>query len=149
MNDLISVNVKGVYMAHTLHGLTPLVIITSEDGKMMPIYVGMSEGVSINSALTNEITPRPMTHDLMTTIIDRFGATILDVIIDEIKDGIYYARLNLTHNNSTLEIDARPSDCISLAVRTESPIKVSRSVFDSSLIEEEELEDMMTLESFM
>lgn len=136
-------------MTNTFHGLTPMVVITDEDNNIMPIYVGMSEGVSINSGLNNDITPRPMTHDLMTSIIQRLGARIKVIIIDEIKDGIYYARLNLSYNGSTIEVDARPSDCISLAVRTSAPINVRKSVFESSLINQEELEGMMTLDSFI
>jgi bifunctional DNase/RNase len=147
MDDFISVNVKGVYLTKSFYGRTPLVIISGEDGRIMPIYVGMSEAVSISTALNNEITPRPMTHDLMTTIIERLGASINDILIDEIKEGIYYARLILSFNGSILEIDARPSDCISLAVRTESPIKVHKSVYDLSVIQEDELDDL-TLSSF-
>ncbi|MCK4928523.1 MAG: bifunctional nuclease family protein [Methanosarcinales archaeon] len=149
MDDFIQVDVMGVYMTSTLHGLTPVVMISNEAGEIMPIYVGMSEGVSINSASNNEITPRPMTHDLMTSIIERLDASISCVFIDEIKDGIYYARLKLNYDGSTIEIDARPSDCISLAVRTGAPIKVRSSVFQSSTIKEDEMEGMMTLDSFV
>lgn len=136
-------------MSRTLHGLTPLIIIANEEKKIMPIYVGMSEGVSINSALKKEVTPRPMTHDLMTTIIERLDASVNRILIDEIKDGIYYARLALAHNGVTIELDARPSDCISLAVRTDAPIMVRRSVFDASVIAEEELEDMLAIDSLL
>lgn len=149
MNNFIPVDVMGVYMTNTLHGLTPVVMISNEEGMIMPIYVGMSEGVSINSAANNEVTPRPMTHDLMTSILERLEASISAVFIDEIKDGIYYARLTLDYDGTTIEIDARPSDCISLAVRTNAPIFVRHSVFHSSMIKEEEMEGMMTLDSFV
>ncbi|MDF1558196.1 MAG: bifunctional nuclease family protein [ANME-2 cluster archaeon] len=149
MDNFIPVDVMGVYMTSTPHGLTPVVMIHNEGGEIMPIYVGMSEGVSINSAANNEVTPRPMTHDLMTAIIEQLGASISCVYIDEIKDGIYYARLILSYNGSTIEIDARPSDCISLAVRTGAPMRVRRSVFQSSTINEDELEGMMTMDSFV
>lgn len=149
MDEFIPVEIDGVFMTGTIHGMTPLVIISNKEGKIMPIYVGMSEGVSINSALNNEVTPRPMTHDLMTTIIERLDARITEVFIDEIKDGVYYARLSLSYNGSTIEIDARPSDCISLAIRTGSPISVRRSVFESSEIHEDELEGMRTLDSML
>lgn len=149
MDDFIQVEVDGVFMTSTIHGLTPIVIISDKDGKIMPIYVGISEGVSINSALNDEVTPRPMTHDLMINIIDRLEAKINEVFIDEIKDGIYYARLCITYNGSTVEIDARPSDCISLAVRANSPIRIRRSVFEYSLIDEDEIEGMMTLDSML
>jgi len=64
-----------------------------------------------------------------------------DVFIDEIHDGTFYARLVLINNGSTLEIDARPSDCISLAIRVNASIMICRSVFESSLITEDELEE--------
>ena len=136
-------------MINTINGLTPMVLISDEEGKIMPIYVGMPEGISINSALNNEVTPRPMTHDLMVNAIEGLGARITDVFIDEIHDSTFYARLILIKNDSTIEIDARPSDCISLAIRTNASIMVCRSVFDSSLITEDELEGMMTLDSLL
>ena len=149
MDEFILVNVKGVYMTNTVHGPTPIVIISSEDEKIMPIYVGMTEGVSIHSALNNEVTQRPMTHDLMMTIIERLGATITNVQIDEIQDGIYYARLTLLYDGSSIDIDARPSDCISLAVRRDVPIKVSKSVFESSTISEDDLDGSQTIDSLL
>jgi bifunctional DNase/RNase len=149
MDEFIQVNVKGVYMTNTVHGPTPVVIISSEDEKMMPIYVGMTEGISIYSGLNNEVTQRPMSHDLMMTIIERLGATITGVQIDEIQDGIYYARLTLLYNGSTIDIDARPSDCISLAVRRNVPIRVRKSVFESSIISEDDLDGSVTIDSFL
>jgi bifunctional DNase/RNase len=149
MDDFIRAIVKGVYIVNTINGPTPMVLISDEERKIMPIYVGMPEGISINSALNNEVTPRPMTHDLMINSIESLGARISDVYIDEIQNGTYYARLALTYNGSVMEIDARPSDCISLAIRVDAPIKVRRSVFESSLITEDELEGIMTLNSFL
>jgi bifunctional DNase/RNase len=149
MDDFILANVKGVYMTNTVHGPTPVVIISSEDEEIMPIYVGMAEGVSIHSALNNEVTQRPMTHDLMMTIIERLGSTITCVQIDEINDGIYYARLTLLYDGSSIDIDARPSDCISLAVRRDVPIKVRRSVFESSTISEDDLDGSISIDSFL
>jgi hypothetical protein len=149
MDDFILANVKGVYMTNTVHGPTPIVIISSEDEKIMPIYVGMTEGVSIHSALNNEVTQRPMTHDLMMTIIERLGATITAVRIDEIQNGIYYAQLTLSYDGSSIDIDARPSDCISLAVRRDVPIKVRRSVFESSTISEDDLDGSQTIDSLL
>lgn len=149
MSNFIITTVKGVYMTNTIHGPTPLVIISSEDEKIMPIYVGMAEGVSIHTALNDEVTQRPMTHDLMMSIIEHLGATITGVQIDEIKDGIYYARLTLSFDGSSIDIDARPSDCISLAVRGDVPIKVSKSVFESSTISEDDLDGSISIDSFL
>ncbi len=149
MDEFILANVKGVYIIDTVHGPTPMVIISNEGEEIMPIYVGMAEGVSIHSALNNEVTQRPMTHDLMTTIIERLGATITGVQIDEIEDSIYYARLTLSHDGSSIDIDARPSDCISLAVRRDVPIKVRKSVFESSTISEDDLDGSLTIDSFL
>lgn len=149
MDEFILANVKGVYIINTVHGPTPMVIISNEEEEIMPIYVGMAEGVSIHSALDNEVTQRPMTHDLMTTIIERLGATITGVQIDEIEDSIYYARLTLSYDGSSIDIDARPSDCISLAVRRDVPIKVRKSVFESSTISEDDLDGSLTIDSFL
>jgi len=149
MDEFIPVSVKGVYVINTISGLTPMILITDEERNIMPIYVGMSEGISINLALNNEVTPRPITHDLMVNDIEGLGARLTDVFIDEIHDGTFYARLVIIYNGSTLEIDARPSDCISLAIRVNASIMICRSVFESSLITEDELEGMITLDSLL
>ncbi len=149
MDEFILANVKGVYLTNTIHGPTPMVIISNEEEGIMPIYVGMAEGVSIHTGLNNEVTQRPMTHDLMMTIIERLGATITGVQIDEIQEGIYYARLTLSYDGSTIDIDARPSDCISLAVRRDVPIKVSKSVFESSTISEDDLDGSISIDSLL
>ena len=73
MDEFIPVSVKGVYVINTINGLTPMILITDEERNIMPIYVGMSEGISINLALNNEVTPRPMTHDLMVNAIEGLG----------------------------------------------------------------------------
>lgn len=119
----------------------PVVFLSDEAGnRFVPICIGMAEAVSITSALRNEIAPRPMTHDLMTSMLDVFNAGIKRVLIDEIDDGVYYARLFIQVNESVKELDARPSDCLALALRTESDIFVSDTVFEKVAIDKEEME---------
>ena len=85
---------------------------------MVPIYIGLAEAISIDIALRNETTPRPMTHDLMKSVMDNFNINIDRILIDDLDEQVFYARLMLKDTDKDIEIDARPSDCIALAVRT-------------------------------
>ncbi|NIA02930.1 MAG: bifunctional nuclease family protein, partial [Nitrospirae bacterium] len=90
MDDFIPVEVDGVFMISTIHGLTPIVIISNKDGKIMPMYVGMSEGISINSALNDEVTPRPMTHDLLVNLLNVMGIEVPKIEVSDIRNDTYY-----------------------------------------------------------
>jgi len=98
---------------------------------VLPIWIGEPEAMAIVAALEHYEFKRPLTHDLMKEIIDSLDAKVLHVLISEIKDSTFYARIMLECNGSVAEIDARPSDSIALALRTGSPIYVAREVFEA------------------
>ncbi|RLE46456.1 MAG: bifunctional nuclease family protein, partial [Candidatus Methanomethylicota archaeon] len=106
--------------------------LRAEDGRVLPIYIGLAEALAIHSALKGEIPPRPMTHDLLVDILAKLNTRVEKVIIDELIDNTFYARLILRQNDTTLEIDARPSDSIAIAVRLSCPIFVEESVLDEA-----------------
>jgi len=114
--------------------------------RLIPIWIGANEGSAIAMHLQNEAAPRPMTHDLMFNVLTNLGAKIEKVIVSDIKDGAYYAILELSINGKTYQIDARPSDSIALAVRASAPLFIDDKVFEKSPviekpISENELDD--------
>jgi hypothetical protein len=104
---------------------------------IMPIHIGQSEALSINSVLKNETMPRPMTHDLIVSVLSRLEAKVERILIDEKKDNIYYARMSLIKDGNRMEFDARPSDCIAIALRNDAPILISEDVFNEDAISKE------------
>lgn len=129
--------VYGIYHDRkSMLGLTPVVVLRAEDGRVLPIYIGLAEALAIHSALKGEVPPRPMTHDLLADIISRLNARVEKVVIDELIDNTFYARLVIRQNDSTIEIDARPSDSIALAVRIACPIYIEESVLEEAGNEE-------------
>lgn len=99
------------------------------------IWVGLPESQAIALELQNEKAPRPLTADLLKTVIDELGARVVDVQITEIADAVYHARINLLNaSGEALDVDARASDAIGLAVRAEVPIYVEDAVLDDASI---------------
>lgn len=147
-SDLVEVKVRGVYMVTTPSGPAPVVLL-SEDDRIMPIYIGISEAISIESALHSKVSPRPMTHDLIVSLLDSLGASVSEIVIDDLNEGIYYAQLILEQNGSERVIDARPSDCVALALRVESSILVRNEVLEDAAIDSSEIEDLGALDNYL
>jgi len=124
--------VYGVFAAPSVFGLSPVVVLRTEDGRILPIYIGISEAMAIHSALKNKIPPRPMTHDLLVDIISKLNAKVERIIIDDLIDNTFYARIVLKQNEHEIEIDARPSDSIAIAVRLGCPIYVDERVLNEA-----------------
>ncbi|RKX74965.1 MAG: hypothetical protein DRP87_15690, partial [Spirochaetes bacterium] len=94
----------------------------------VPIFIGQLEAQSILIGMGNVPMPRPLTHDLFLSVLERMGITIERVEITELKEGTFYAQLILNRNGETVVIDSRPSDSIALAVRDKCPIYISEAV---------------------
>ena len=146
-DDVTPVEVKGIYMVSTTTGHTPVVLLTDDGHRFLPIYISISEAISINAALHGEVPSRPMTHDLIMSILENFDASIVTVVIDDVDEGIYYARLSIKVNGTEKQLDARPSDCIALAIRAETTVLIRRSILDDSAISKDDL-DIKEMESF-
>ncbi|MGB0911850.1 MAG: bifunctional nuclease family protein, partial [Nitrospirales bacterium] len=100
-----------------------IVILRDEQNSdMLPIWVGKSEASAISFALERIAPPRPMTHDLMKTILDSMEAKIISVVLTDLKENTYFAKIHLLYGDSEFSIDSRPSDAIAVALRSEAPI---------------------------
>ncbi|WP_340820132.1 bifunctional nuclease family protein [Methanolobus sp. WCC4] len=133
-NDIKAVSVKGVFMINIFGKAVPAVMLEDEEGMIMPIHIGQAEALSINSVLKGETMPRPMTHDLIVAMLSRLDAEVERVLIDDKVDNIYYARMTLKKDGATMEFDARPSDCIAIALRNDASIMISEEVFNCDAI---------------
>ena len=145
----LQVTIKGVYLIEKAPGPVPIVLLEDEAKRMMPIYIGISEAISINSALNHEIPPRPMTHDLFVSLVTHLDSTIDDILIDELNEGVYYARMTVSMDGKRFELDARPSDCIAIALRCGAPIHIRDSVLSEAVMSKEELQNVIPLESYI
>lgn len=124
-------------------GKQPIVLLkTMEGNKFLPIWIGHPEAAAILIKLQGTELPRPMTHDLLTSIIERFEAEITRITVTELKESTFYATLTLNKDGAEIEVDSRPSDALALAVRTEAPIFASTELIDENAIEfEREVDD--------
>jgi len=112
---------------------TPIVILKENDGnKALPIWIGVLEASAIAAELGNVKPPRPMTHDLLKNILSNLNVTVEKIEVNDLKDNTFYATIHLVAGGENLAIDARPSDAMALALRTESPIYVSEEVIKES-----------------
>jgi bifunctional DNase/RNase len=112
---------------------SPIVVLKDEDEKFfLPIWVGIFEANAIALQLENVTTPRPMTHDLLRNLISELDARVTRVVINDLRDSTFFAQIRVITGQRTMEIDARPSDAIALALRTEAPIFVAQSVLDQA-----------------
>lgn len=100
--------------------------------RYLPIWIGASEADAIAVKLQSVNVPRPMTHDLMNTIVDTLGASINSIIVSELKNDTFYAKIVLNIDGEQMEVDSRPSDAIALAVRVEAPIYAEEGVLDKA-----------------
>lgn len=117
------------------------VVILKEkaSGRYLPIWIGPAEADAIAVKLQEVLVARPLTHDLLRSIISALGATVSSVIVCDLANDTFYARIILEANGKQMEIDSRPSDAIALAVRANVPIYVEDSVLDKAgvLLDEE------------
>ena len=127
---------------------TPLLLLEELAGeRVLPIFIGAPEATAIAYALQHLETPRPMSHDLMSTIITSLGGRLFTVEITELIDNTFYANLRILRDTSEIVVSARPSDAVALALRAGAPILVSDSLMDEQgrimqLEDDDELDDM-------
>ena len=136
--EKVQVDILGLSTNPASGGAYALILKEVQGNRRLPIIIGASEAQSIALEMEGIKPPRPLTHDLMKNIIAAFGADLTEIIIDELRDGTFYAKLNLENQL----IDSRPSDAIALAVRYGVQIYVSALVMDEAAFipEEEEAE---------
>jgi bifunctional DNase/RNase len=114
---------------------SPIVLLRdSSDRRALPIYIGQDQAKAIINALENQTPPRPLTHDLLVNILEEWDMTLEKVIIHSLQNDTYYAVLIIRQGENRKEIDARPSDAISIALRTNAPIWVMEEVVANASI---------------
>lgn len=112
----------------------PIVVLRDDDSaRTLPIWIGMFEAHAVAMQLENSSPARPMTHDLISQVIQAFGARVDEVHVTDVQDGTFYAVLFLTTSKGeTLALDARPSDALALALRTKVPVLVAEHVVSTA-----------------
>ncbi len=111
----------------------PIVVLREVEGtRVLPIWVGVFEANAIALQVENVQTPRPMTHDLLRSVIDELGARVERIVVCELRENTFYASLHVRSPQGERTIDARPSDAIALALRTGSRIFVEDSVIQNA-----------------
>ena len=128
-----------------------IVLRVKESDLYLPIFMGLFEVEAIRLKLMDVEVPRPMTHDLLGSVIGNLGASVQRIIVSELKNDTFFAKIVVDYNGSSIEIDSRPSDALALAVRTNAPIFAEEDVVEragvSLDVESDESESMDAEES--
>jgi bifunctional DNase/RNase len=131
---MIELNLVGVRLE--LPTNSPIVLLREREGRRyLPIWIGQNEAQAIALAQQGVPTPRPLTHDLMKNLLDETGVQVDRIVITELREGIFYAVIQLSRNGSSFEVSSRPSDAIALAVRATVPIFANDEVLAEAAID--------------
>ena len=111
----------------------PAVVLEgTRDRRRLAMMIGLAEATGIAVPLAGVTPPRPLTHDLLLTLLTRLDVSVRRVLITDLRDDVYYATLHLSGARGELTLDARPSDAIALAVRAKVPVLIEDRVFDKA-----------------
>ena len=139
--DKLQVDILGLSTSPHTNGAYALILYEIEGKRKLPIIIGGFEAQAIALKLENIKPPRPFTHDLFKNIADTFGLIVKEVVIDELHNETFYAKVVCEVEGEVREVDARPSDAIALAVRFEAPIFVSEEIMNEAGILEEQKDE--------
>jgi bifunctional DNase/RNase len=129
-NDLIEVTLAKIVIRE--RSPEQYIYLKEKNGdRLFPIVIGIFEAIAINREIKGESPERPMTHDLLSSVIDSMGATLERIVVTELKGDTFHANLILITDGRMVRVDSRPSDAIALAVRQDARIFVSESVLNS------------------
>lgn len=138
MMNKLQVDILGLSTSPHTNGAYALILYEVEGKRKLPIIIGGFEAQAIALKLENIKPPRPFTHDLFKNIADTYQLRVVEVVIDELHNETFYAKVICDQGGEVREIDARPSDAIAIAVRFEAPIFVSEDILNEAGIREEE-----------
>jgi len=124
---MIKMTVRGIAL-DPLTNMPIIILKDADDKRALPIWVGIFEANAIALELEKISTPRPMTHDLIKNILDGLGASVQQVVVNDLKDNTFFAVIEISVNGNVVNIDSRPSDAIALALRVNAPIFVAEKV---------------------
>ena len=128
----IQCEILGLSSSPSTGGAYAILLKEVNGPRRLPIIIGAFEAQAIALEIEGIKPPRPLTHDLLKHVIDNLGASILEVVIDELRENTFYAKIILEVSTLTNEIDGRPSDAIALAVRAQAPIYVAETVMEAA-----------------
>jgi bifunctional DNase/RNase len=138
MAAMIEVRVAHLGLDRTTN--TPVVILQEQNGeRVLPIWIGPAEASAIAMELAGMKFARPLTHDLLKQVIVGLGAELRKVIITQVKENTYYAELHIYRGDAVINIDARPSDSIAVALRLKAPIFTSEELLETTTIDTSDL----------
>ena len=132
-SDLLAVDVRGVVVDPESQSPV-LFLVDPESEKGLPVWIGLGEARAISLGLKNVTTPRPLTHDLMKSMLDLLHARVERVVISDLKENTYYATLNLRAGRKTWEVDSRPSDAVAMALKFGAPLFLSRALVQKGVL---------------
>lgn len=131
----VEMRVIGVFMVANGESQQGAVFLTEPaSGRVVPIFVGLQEAVCIDVARRGDTTPRPLCADLVKSVADACGASVVGAVVDSVDEKTYYGKLFLRRNDVDIALDARPSDCIAIALRAGAPVRMTSSVFKEQSI---------------
>ena len=130
--DYIQVDIIGLSTSPSSGGAYALVLGEVNGNRRLPIIIGAFEAQAIALELEKIQPPRPMTHDLIRNLFDALGAEVTDIVIDDLREGTFFAKVRYVYDDDEAQLDARPSDAVALAVRADAPIFVSSAVLDEA-----------------
>lgn len=142
--DFIQVDIIGLSTSPSSGGAYALVLGEIDGNRRLPIIIGAFEAQAIALELEKIQPPRPMTHDLLRDTFDAVDIDVSEVVIDELREGTFFAKVRYQHNGEAHQLDSRPSDAVALAVRVDAPIFVAPEVLDEAGIAADE-EDVSAL----
>ncbi|MFB6187997.1 MAG: bifunctional nuclease family protein [Halobacteriaceae archaeon] len=136
-------NIEAIRVAGTPDGPVPVVLLQPENKEnVLPIFIGFDEAISIARGLDAVDIGRPLTHDLLLDVIEELGSRVSKIVISAVEDNTFIADLHLNTPRDTITIDARPSDSLALAARTNADIEITESVYEQSQRDPSEFEDL-------
>ncbi|WP_276300089.1 bifunctional nuclease family protein [Halorussus lipolyticus] len=139
-------DIDAVRVAMTDDGPIPVVVLApEEDDGVLPIFIGFEEAVSIARGMEAEDIGRPLTHDLTLDLVEELGGRVTRVVVSALEDNTYIADLHIDTPRGDTVVDARPSDSLALAARTNAPIEVETEVFESGRRDRDEFEQLQDI----
>ena len=126
---MVEMELTRILIAETRDG--QIIVLKEKNGtRAFPIVIGYFEAAAIDRHVKEQAMPRPLTHDLLSSVIKAFGGTLERVVINDLRDNTFFGRLIIKRDGETLDVDSRPSDAIALAVQNSAPIFVEERVLD-------------------
>ena len=132
---LVQMKVRGL-MFDPYNNAHIVILRDEQNEQILPIWVGKPEANAISFALEGVATPRPMTHDLMKNVLETLNAKLISIVLTDLQESTYYAKLHLLYKDSEFTVDSRPSDAIAIALRSEAPIFAHEEVIKKHSAEE-------------